>query len=397
MPFQVTDAGILVQTLEEIRNELKAAYTDPETGLDPELDVSDDSLFGRLIGIHSEREYALQQQILAVYNDTTVGATGVALTRLSLVTGTVRHEATFSTVTLQLSLNAGVTVPEGKRVSDASGNVMFEILADTTNPGGSPAVIPALARAFEPGPIIAPANTLTTIVPGDAVVGWTGVTNNTAATQGTLDEADPDLRLRRTFELNSSASSNLDAIVTKVQAVENVGAVKGYQNTTNSTDADGLPAHSFEIVVSGTPTPDDVAEAIFSVAPAGISAAHGTAGTLETGVATDIFGDPHDVVYTLAEEVTIYVRVDVDVDPDIYPADGDDQIEANITAAIQDQADAIGSDVIATKLFAAVYRVPGVLDVTLLALDDAPAPTLQQNVSVGSRGYPVVGTITVNS
>lgn len=397
MPFQVTDAGISVQTLEEIRSELKAAYTDPNTGLDPDLDVSDDSLFGRLIGIHSEREYALQQQILAVYNDTTVGATGVGLTRLALVTGTVRNEATFSTATVQLSLNAGVTVPAGRRVSDASGNVMFEILGDVTNPGGSPAVIAGVARSLEPGPVLAPPNTLTTIVPGDAVIGWTGVTNAVAATTGSMDETDPDLRLRRNEELNSSSSANLDAIVTAVQAVPDVGAVRGYHNTTNSTNADGLPAHSFEIVVSGTPDEDAVAEAIWSRAPAGIAAVHGTLGTIQTGQAVDMFGDAHDVVYTIAEQVEVYVRVDVEVDPDLYPADGDAQIVANITAAIQDQADAIGSDVIATKLFAQVYKVPGVVDVTLLALDDAPAPTLQQNVVVGSRGYPVVADVTVNS
>jgi uncharacterized phage protein gp47/JayE len=393
----VDENGIQTQTLEEIRNERKAAYTDPETGIDPELDVSDDSVFGRLIGIESEREYALQQQVLAIYNDTTVAATGVGLTRLALVTGTVRRTATFSTVTLQLSLNAGVTVPAGKRVQDASGAVMFETLSSATNPGGSPAVISVVAQSLEPGPVLAPANTLTTVVSGDNVTGWTSVTNATAAVSGAFEETDPALRIRRTSELNSQGSGNLDAIVTRVEGVAGATAVRGYENKTDSTDVDGLPPHSFEIVVWGTADPDEVAQAIFGAAPAGISSAHGTAGTLEEGIATDRYGSPHTIAYTLADEVTVYVRVDVDIDPDVYPADGDAQIQENVTAAIQDQVETIGSDVLYRKLYSAVYAVPGVEDVTLLAVDDAPAPTLEQNLVIGSRGVPVVGTITVNS
>lgn len=397
MPFVVDETGVHVQTLAEIISERQARYTDPTTGIDPELDVSDDSVFGRLIAIESEREYALQQQILAVYNDTTVAATGVGLTRLALVTGTVRQTATFSTVTLQLTLDPGVTVPAGKRVSDTSGAVMFETESDAENPGGAPAVVEVLATSLEPGPVLAPAGTLETIAPGDNVTGWTAVTNDTAAVPGSFEETDPALRLRRTSELNAQASANLDAVVTAVEAVEGVDAIRGYENKTDSTDSDGLPPHSYEIVVWGPADPDEVARAIFRTGPAGISSVHGTAGTLASGTATDRYGDPHVIVYTEAEEVTVYVRVDVDVDPDLYPADGDAQIQANITTAIQGQVTSIGSDILYRKLYSAVYAVPGVQDVTLLALDDAPGPTLEQNLVIGSRGVPVVGAVTVNS
>lgn len=394
MPFERTDAGLSTQTLAEIRAELVTAFTDPSTGIDPDLDMSDNSALGRLVSIVAEREYDLQQQILAVYNDLGAGASGDGLTKVALLTGTVRRDETFSTVTLSLTLGASVTVPALSEVSDSTGQALFRTNTAVASAGAGTYTV--AATAVEPGPVAAPAATLTTIV--KAVPGWTAVTNPTAAVPGESAETDAELRRRRIDELNSAASAHLQAIVTAVRGVANVVAATGYENVTNSTDVDGLLAHSFEIVVRGASlVVNEVSQAIWDNHPAGIGAVHGTAGTQETGVAVDSEGTPHFVVFTRADETPVYVRVDLQYNVDLWPADGVAQVQAAVTAAIEEQASSIGDDVLYSRLFAPVYGIPGVRIVTLMALDTSPAPTLQQNIVIGSRAVPAVGTVTVNA
>lgn len=378
MPFARTDAGISIQSFEEIRDELAAAFTNPSTGIHPDLDTSDDSLFGRLIALLADREANLQQQILAVYADTTVGATGVALTRLAQLTGTIRRPATFSTVTLSVVLTA--PLPAGARVSDASGSVVFETLA-TINTTGS-----VQARALDPGPVVAPANTLTRRVSSSAgLSGWTSVTNPTGAVVGSAEETDGELRLRRVTELNESADASISAIATGVRGVEGVVSL----GTVNDT-----ALHEFEVIVYGpTADSDEIAQAIWDNAPAGIAAVtHG--GTPDTGNAVDSEGVTHAIAFTRATEVNIYTQVDL-LHNDQYPSDGDDQVAAAITTSMSGRG--VGVDVVQSRLYSAVYSIPGVVDVSNLYIGTSPGPTLEDNITIGYDEVAVPGTITVNS
>lgn len=395
MPFTRDDTGLHPQTLQEIRDELGASATNPTTGIDPDLDVSDNGVFGRLFGRMADREYELQQQIVAVYNDLGIGATGQGLTRLSLITGTIRRRQIFTTTDLSLTLAPGTTVDAGAQVSDSTGSVLFATLTDAVHPGGGGnQVVVVEAKSLAPGPIVVPAATLTVIV--DSVPGWVSVTNVFAGTTGAAEESDPELRLRRADELNEAATSNLDAIITEVRSTPGISLAKGYQNTSDTTDSDGLPPHSFEVVVRGVYDEDALAQTIWDNAPAGIAAVHGTAGVETTGTASDVDGQPHTITWTEAAEVSVYAHIEVSTN-ELYPADGDAQIVTAVTAAIESQASTIGQDILYTKLYSAVYSVPGVENVDLLALGTAPGPTVQQNVTIGSREAAVPADVTVAS
>lgn len=395
MPFQRLDTGLVVQTPQEVRDELSAAAVDPNTGIDPELDTSDNGVLGRLFGVLALREADLQKQIQAVYTDLGIGASGDGLTRVAALTGTIRSEESYSTVSLILGLAAGATVPAGKQITDTTGATLWAIDETVSNPGLSEAFINATATCLTAGPVVAPAFTLTVIV--DAVPGWLGVSNDTAAVPGTLGEEDPELRVRRQSEL-AAGSSRLDSIVSAVRKVDGVKLAKGYTNRTNATDGDGLPAHTFEIVVYGDPYDDNgVAQAIWDNQPAGIDAVHGTAGTLRQEVAVDVENKEHTISWTDAEQVTVYAHVEANVNAETFPVDGDAQIVAAVTSAIQGQNSQIGADVLYTKLYAAVYSIPGVDEVTLLALGTTPSPVTQGNVTIGSRQVAVVGDIEVET
>lgn len=395
----LTDDGLVIQTVDEIRAELVAAYTDPSTGVDPDLDTSDDSIFGRIIGLRAIRERSIQEQMLAVYTALGPDATGVSLTRVALLTGTVRAQATYSLVELSVTLAAGVTLPAGSRANvDGDPNAVFETLSDVTNSGGSPATLTVDAQALEAGPIAALAGTIT--VRTTPVVGWTAVTNAADAAVGDPAETDPVLRVRRVQELNSGASTNLAAIVTDVRALPFMFSAAGYENTTSGVDVDGLPPHSFEIVVYSLATPNNsIAQAIWDSQPAGIAAVHGTAGSLVTGTAVDVLGNPHTLEWTAADEVPVYFDVELLIDADEYPADGDAQVKAALVAYVNNSR-AIGSDVVVTKLYSPIYsNVPGIEDITSLKLGTSPSPSGTTNITIGSRALAVASTanITVTS
>ncbi len=156
MPFQRLDTGLVPQTPQEVRDELSAAAVDPNTGIDPELDTSDNGVFGRLFGVWSLREADLQQQIVAVYNDLGIGATGDGLTRVSALTGTIRRGETYSKVTLELGLAANTTVPAGKQISDSTGSTLWSLDTDVVNGTGGVQVLAGTATSLTPGPVLAP-------------------------------------------------------------------------------------------------------------------------------------------------------------------------------------------------------------------------------------------------
>lgn len=395
MPVTFDLTGLHTQTPEEILAEIQALATDPVSGIDANLDVSADSLFGRLFAIYMERERSLQELAEAVYASGTPSAQGLALTWLSLLTGTARRAETFSQVELTLSLNAAVTVLEGARVNvTGSPDIAFETLSDVTSTTAGDYTVDA--QAVLGGRVLAPAGSLEEIQ--TPVPGWTAVTNVSDAAPGEEAESDVDLRLRRVRELNSGAQANLAAIVTDVRAVEDVTSAMGYENTTASTNGDGLPPHSFEIVVHAPFADDDaIAQAIWDSSPAGIAAVHGTAGTLRTGTATDVLGDTHTISYTDADIVDVYVTVTLTVDGD-YPLDGDDQIRDALLAYVNRDT-AIGADVLLTRLYAPLYSVPGVVDVVGILIGDDPFSQVAANLVIGSRevGITEASFITVAS
>jgi uncharacterized phage protein gp47/JayE len=85
----------------------------------------------------------------------------------------------------------------------------------------------------------------------NAVFGVNSTINILAGATGTQSETDDALRLRRARTLAIAGTATLDAIVAEVASLDGVTEANGYENTTGSTDADGRPGKSFEIVVLG--------------------------------------------------------------------------------------------------------------------------------------------------
>jgi uncharacterized phage protein gp47/JayE len=373
----LTADGFTIKTISEIQEEMAA---DLRARLGPELDTSAESVMGQIIGAFAEREASVWLAARDVWQAfTPAGASGVSLTQLSLITGTLREDETRSRVTATLHLNAGITVPAGSRVRVVTDETaVFETLEDVTNAGGSPAYVDAVMQAVDAGPVRANAGTLTVIV--TPVSGWNSATNAEDADMGLAAELDPELRARRERELRVQGSANIDAIEQDVLQVEGVIDARGFENDTDNTVGD-LPPHSFRIVIwDGDPeaaNDDEIAQAIWDSKPIGIEDVGA-----DFGFALDRRGDNQTVQFARAALAEVYLEFDVEVDSSKFPADGADQIEAAVVA-YADENWRIGEDVILSALYAAVFSVSGVRRIAAVRAGLAPSPVGTSDLTVG--------------
>lgn len=224
--------------------------------------------------------------------------------------------------------------------------------------------------------------------PTDEVKGF----NTEDAEPGSLVEEDWALRIRREQLLRVVGAAAVEAIRSRVRELPDVEQVFVFENFTDDdlTGSGGLPPHSFEVVVQGG-DPDQIAETIWQVKPAGIRP-YGS----EFRTITDSQGFDHDMYYSRPVEVPIYLTFNVVVDSGLFPVDGANQVKA----AIKTYGDelSIGEDVIVLQFKCVPLSVAGVQDVTSFWIDDITPPSGDTNIPIAPRERATfdTGDITVN-
>ncbi len=333
--------------LSELDSEIKAIFGN-------NFNVSPESPDGQINGVISESNANLWEIAEEAYNAFNPSAAfGIGLSNLVQLNGITRLAATSSKASLTLTGTVGTIIPLGSQVSTSDTNDIFTTDVEITLDGGGSGVVSA--SAINTGPIIALAGTITVI--DTPVTGWLTVTNIADASLGTNEETDVDLRARRERSVSISAQAIIDAIFAEVANITGVTAVTVLENDTNIVDANGLPPHSFQVIVVGG-TDNDIGNAIFLKKPAGI---------LSFGTTTvqilDSQSISHDISFSRPTEINIFVEVDLTTDSD-YPSNGDDLIKQ----AIVDYANGIlvpgrgfplGEDVVFSRLYTPINSVKG--------------------------------------
>jgi hypothetical protein len=353
--------GLVVLTQPEIQELLEAAVHAEFPGLDlsrgPEHQI---------IGALSEQLAELWEALQAVHAASYPGgANGLLLDWLMALTGSVRRQATRSTVTATVTLAAATTLPAGSiAASSEDPDAQFRTIDDVTNPLGAEDDVDVAMESVLTGPIAAPSGTLTQIV--TARTGWSAITNDDDAVLGREIAGDPEARIQRVTELAGAGAGTVDALRAAVARVEDVQSVTVYENVLLTTDGDGRPGKSFEVVIwdggAGAADLDEVAQAIWDHKPAGLEAF----GITDTGTAIDDLGEEHEIEFTIAADLRIYVAVTVKLLPSAG-ADWATQVKAAIVARAAEYA--VGSDVYFSQLVAAVLDdVGGIEAVTALAV-----------------------------
>lgn len=389
----VEATGFVSETVDSLK---AAVETDQLADIDPSLNLTATSVLGQLNGIYAGKLAEAWEALQAVYSAFDPdAASGASLERIAAITGTVRKAATKSTLTATVNLDAGATLAIGAATASDVGNpsARFVNTTSATNGGGSPANFQVEMEAEVTGPVTVNVGQMTVIE--TPVSGWNSITNDTqpsvvAGTIGTDLETDAALRVRREDELRQSGAGTVEAIrADLLQNVDGVTASLVIENDGITVDGAGRPPKSFEAVVVGG-TNDDVAQQIWDSKPAGIETHGGTSGN-----ATDSGGVTRVMNFSRPTLKTVYLEIDIAIDSDTYPIDGDAQVAAAV-AAFAALNLSIGDDVILSALYPSIFSIAGVLDVTEIRADFTASPVPTANLTIAETEFAEIVDHTVD-
>ena len=316
--------------LEYLKNEYRAIY-----GADTYLEA--DSQDGQWVAILALSMYETMLVASSVYNSfSPLTAQSDALSRNVKINGIARLIATRSQVDLRIVGQAGTTINNGQ-AEDALGQ-KWNLPASVTIPVAGEVTV--TATADELGDISAQANTITKIA--TPTLGWQSVNNPAAATEGDPVESDAELRRRQARSTMIASVSVMEGIIGAVANIQGVLRYRGYENDTNATDDDGIPAHSIALVVEGGDT-TTIANVIADKKTAGT----GTDGTTSV-VVNDQYGVPNTIKFYRPTVATINVEVSLTARVG-YLSTTADTIKDTVANYIDGLE--IGDDIFITKLF----------------------------------------------
>lgn len=224
-------------------------------------------------------------------------AQGAQLAALVKINGLKKSVPTNSTANLTIGGQVGTIITNGI-AKDENGNQWLLPPSVTIPPAGS---IVVTATASQSGNIIAPANTINEIA--NPQRGWQSVNNTAAATAGLPVETDPALRVRQRQSVSNPSKTIMEGIKGAILNLPGVAACKYYDNDTNSTDSNGIPAGNIAFVVQGG-VAADIANLIFTKKTMGVPTYGST-----TVVVNDEQGTPHDVSFSVPTERRIVVSI----------------------------------------------------------------------------------------
>lgn len=406
IPAQVTAAGLLIPTVEELLADLAA---DQKANVDPLIETDADSVVGQFNGIFASHFREAYEAILYGYDSIDRGnAEDARLDIVGELTGTIREEATYSTFAgtnrVTVNLNAGVTLAVGSRahVLDQP-DALFETTEQVTNSGGAPADVQVAMRATVTGPVHANAGTLTVIA--TPVVGWNSVTNAGDVALGKDTEADAAYRIRQEEELQQAGTSTESALHSNLLAMvaSSDGITKPIISCViieNDTDVtvNGVPPHGFEAViwdgVSQAADNTDVATTIFHSKGLGIPTAGSVAVTIK-----DSAGNSKVIRFSRATQKATTIEVTLRYKAGEYV--GDDAVKQALSDAFQGltgPAQAVGAVVSFSQYMAVVQELQGVARIETWRMKFGTDPLVAfQDLTPASREVATLstGSITV--
>lgn len=254
-------------------------------------------------------------------------ASGNSLDIIAQMSGLTRKTPTASTATLTLSGEPGTVIPAGKQAIDASGNLWTTDSQATIPSGGS---VEVSATCDTLGAVIAPAGTISSIY--TPLPGWTGVTNEEEANVGTDLETDAELRARFMASHAMTNSGIIDAFTTGLLSVAGVRFVDVVENSTDSTDDNGLPPHSICAVVDGGED-EEVAQKILFLKSPGVATYGNTTEDVE-----DRDGNSYEINFSRPQTTVVPIVITV---KNLGGYDAS-RVDGIIKAAIADDVNSLG-------------------------------------------------------
>lgn len=296
VPPYIDNTGMHIPTYSEIRDDL---IQQMKSIFGEDIYIDEDSKDYQQISIFAKKIFDTNALGLLVYNNRTPStAIGVGLDNLCALVGITRKPATYSTVQLTITGNAGTTITNGKATD---GTYTWNLPASVTIPDNGTIVVEATCDVS--GSITAAANTINIIA--TPTFGWLSVTNTYVASAGVDVETDAELRGRYANATYQPSKTVLDGLLENIEALEGVTRSKIYENDTNVMDSNNLPAHSITAVVEGGED-KDIATAIYFKKTPGCY----TNGTTAVDLTT-LSGNEATIRFYRPEDIPIKVQISI--------------------------------------------------------------------------------------
>ncbi len=275
MSNQITANGLQLDSYQDTVDNLNTALTNIYGIQDPNVNLDPNTPDGQEIGIVAQivqDELGLNRQTYTSMDPDQ--AIGVTLDQRVAFNGIKRLPGSYSTTDITIVTTAtctlqgldGNSAPIGGEfiVQDNAGN-QWVLLNSFTIVGATTTIL--IFRAVNFGASLTTPGTITT--PATIVLGVSTVNNpTTQITVGTNQEQDSALRLRRQKSVGITSSGFYDALEAALLNVPGVTYAQVYENTTGGT-VGVIPGHSIRVVVAGSFTNADVAQAIYAKRNAG--------------------------------------------------------------------------------------------------------------------------------
>lgn len=269
MTNTIDKTGIITDSLAEIVTGLNEDYREIYGS---DIIIESNTPDGQKINIEAQLIKDMLDLIVATFNSFDPDqATGKALDQRVAINNIQRRGGTYTQqqvqVTATKSLNlvgldgvepVDITDANIFTVADNAGNKFY--LNDSVSLTSGVATLTFLADTI--GAITTTPNTITNVV--TVTQGISSVNNSSAALEVGIDEeTDAALRIKRQQSTANGATGYLKSLLGVILNLDNVTEAKLFENTTNATDADGIPAKSIWVIVEGG-SAQDIANAIYA-------------------------------------------------------------------------------------------------------------------------------------
>lgn len=370
--FGLSDTGFLRPTFDDL---VSMQETKAKELFGDNIDVSEQGVLGKFIRLSCyEIDEAWQAMENLYYERFINTARGLGLDRLSTFAGIGRNPATYARHKIKLIGSENYSLSMGFLVATED-NIQFYTTNDVVlNSTGTAEVT---VDAIESGTIgNVPVGAITKIV--NPVAGITSIEHIGIEIYAEDIETDTALRKRFNLTISGAGSGTVDAIRGAVMRVPNVDSCIIVENTTDETDSEGRPPHSFECYVTAPVEQNlEIAQAIFEKKPIGIN----SYGDISVDV-LDSGGHTHAIKFSRTEEISVYIKISIKTNS-FYESTGAQDIKDNLVSVINNLG--CGEDVIFSSLYGHIYAVTGIEEVTSLQLSTNGTQYSQDNITVSSN------------
>lgn len=315
MPNVLNAAGLTVNTREEL---VDFFTTKMQEIYGADINLASDTPDGQMMNIYVQTVLDLQDLLVQVYNsfdpDTAIGT---ILDQRVAINGVQRQAGTYTvtpiTITVTESVNLYGLDSTGEEIYTVADNAGNQWQLQETELGLTAGSHILNFQAAVPGEQLTIPNTIT--VPVTIVLGVSAINNPSPySSLGINEETDAVLKVRRQQSVSLASQGYLAGLRAALLNVTGVTSVFIYENTTGSTDSDGVPGHSIWVIVGGSAADADIAQAIYTKRNAGC----GMYGE-ESYIITQIDGSPFEVLWDEVDSEPIFIFLNVESIDGVLP------------------------------------------------------------------------------